>query len=301
MRLLIAFIVLFSYTGSHAQLPDSCNTVLWAVINAKGDTSYLFGTFHEFGNTYFDQYSLGITTRKVNCIVAERPPTIITELVLTTDWVKNLSKSDYRLINSYMKKMDLGYTLVQAKRIPPSFVMYAILSKMLRNECNTWNDQDVVGIDEYIMNGATTNKKQVIGLESPEDTFNVVNLMMSIKNNEDPSGISALKNLVLNEKSYRDTMRSECWEAEGYRNLKINYKFSKASASDNPIYPQIIDKRNDAWLPQIKRIIDTSTAFIAVGIKHMFYRGGLIIQLQNAGYKVVPMELQKREVHYRRR
>lgn len=53
-------------------------------------------------------------------------------------------------------------------------------------------------------------------------------------------------------------------------------------------------------MPKVKNIVDSNKAFIAVGLKHLFFKNGLIMQLADAGYKVFPVEMYKssKPLHY---
>lgn len=298
--LLTIFIVCCSKLlfAQKSPFPDSCNTVLWGVVNASGDTSYLFGTFHEFGNAFFDAYVPQRLYRQANCVVTESKWERISKPKVTVNWVKKLSRQDRLLIKRYMKRSNSEYNLRQMKQIPAAWVTGRLISALYQEHCHTWTDQDVVRIDEYIANGALSHNKKWLGLESPNDTFNVINMMIGAKNNEDTIAITTLKNLIIHEDKYIDTIVAGCSEADNYRSLSINYRFNQPSKVEHPDFPLMLDRRNDAWMPQVKNIIDSNKAFIAVGMKHLFFNKGLIMQLLAYGYKPFPIAMIKREVHY---
>ena len=155
--------------------------------------------------------------------------------------------------------------------------------------CNIKTPKDVVQMDDYIHNFGISYHKTLIGLESPEDTFGVIQQMMGATGKEDSAGVGLVKDLVLHTENYLLKGDSQCWEAERYRNFNLNYKFNVPSQQDDPDYSLFLDTRNKAWLPSIKTIIDSTTAFIAVGLKHLYYQKGLIMELKKAGYKVNPV------------
>jgi uncharacterized protein YbaP (TraB family) len=296
--------------GQQKSFPDSCHTLLWGVVNASGDTSYVFGTFHEFGNTYFDGYiPLRRKYDEANCIaiesIPEGEPGKYKRPVEMEDWVKKLSKQDRRLIEHYLKRTKSAYTLKFLRNMPPASLAYYMESEMAEHICDTRRENDVVGIDEYIMNGAISYSKKLFGLESPYDTFNVVNTMMGAKDNNDPNGFAKVKDIIINNDKYKDTIVAECWEAENYKNLDISYRFSKSSVEDDPHYDLYLDRRNNSWMPKVRSMIDSNKAFIAVGMKHLFYKKGLIMQLVNSGYTVFPVAMAKNakpvKYTYRRR
>ncbi|MES2702017.1 MAG: TraB/GumN family protein [Bacteroidota bacterium] len=300
MKNILVAIALTLPTIALGQLNSMPGTLLWGVTNSKGDTSYLFAVFHEFGNSFLDQFPETKCHRSARCIVLEALPDKASKIRLAKNWVKDLSKADYTLIDNYMHQLNLGYSLKQARRIPASWLCYALLSELYKRQCGVWTKLDVIEMEGYLANSTITFKKELYGLESNKDTFNVVNTMMNNADNDDTAGIRLLKDIVLNERKYLDSVAQECWEADNYKALKIDYKFSKRSEEDDPAFPLFLDKRNDAWLPRLTSIIDTSTAFVAVGMKHLFYQKGLIVQLRERGYHVFPIEMHKTELRYKR-
>lgn len=266
-------------------LPDSCNTVMWGVVNAKGDTSYLLGTFHEFGNVFFDSYlPIAYRYKKANHIAVETVPDhLFKRPKITKNWVKD-----------YLIKTHSEMNLKFVKNLPPSFLCYTIEQQLLTSECHIKEQDDVVSMDGYVMNGAITDKKKLTGLEDATGSrLNLINAMAGAKDNEDTAAVVRLLDMIKNEQKYIDTIRTQCWEADNYRNLTLNYHFSRQSVEDDTNFPWFLDERNDAWMPKIKEMVDTGNAFIAVGLKHLYYQRGLIRQLINSGYTVMPVKMHK--------
>jgi uncharacterized protein YbaP (TraB family) len=202
-----------------------------------------------------------------------------------------LTRTERKKTNEFLKKMSLGYKLKHIKRLPPTWIAYAIFSELYKINCDIKTPKDVVQMDDYIRNHGISFHKTLIGLESPADTFGVIRQMMGATGNSDSAGVGLVKGLVLHTEDYISKGDSQCWEAENYRKFNIDYKFDVFSQQDDADYSLFLDKRNASWLPQIKNIVDTTTAFIAVGLKHLFYQKGLIVELKKAGYKVMPVSL----------
>lgn len=293
MRLIPITLLLLLYFGAaNAQpLDDNPHTLLWAVINAKGDTSYLFGTFHEFGQTYFKQYPIVAQKYKeASSIAIEALQTSLSDAprqAKPKNWVKHLSKADYKLINDYCQKLEFDYELKKYKHVPPSYIRQAILSELYLRQCRIWTEKDIWPMEEYLTNYAKKYNKRLIGLESMLDT----NRKMLFNNESDADDIKAIKDIALNEKAYSDTLGKLCLEADNYRNVDVNYKFSVTATTDDPSFQYLLDNRNRNWLPTIKQSVDTQKTFIAVGMKHLWYKNGLINLLLKEGYNVVPIAM----------
>ncbi len=296
--LIVSLFALFVFNNCYAQmriLNDTNSTMLWAIINMHQDTSYLFGTFHEFGNSFIDSHPKIKKYRGTKYIILESIHDKVNKELLVRDWRKYYKREEREDINNFLKRIGVGYKLHNVKNLPPSWVAYSILSELYKIKCNVKTAKDLVPMDDYIRNYGISYNKPLIGLESPLDTFGVIKLMMGGRDSTDSSGVGLVKDLALNTEEYLKKVDSQCWEVENYRALKINYKFGVYSEMDDPEFGLFLDKRNEAWLPSIKAVVDTSTAFIAVGLKHLFYQKGLIIQLQKAGYTIIPINIANRE------
>jgi uncharacterized protein YbaP (TraB family) len=56
---------------------------------------------------------------------------------------------------------------------------------------------------------------------------------------------------------------------------------------------QFLDDRNKNWMPKITSIISTKNSFIAVGAGHLGGNNGLIRLLQQEGYTLTPIQIEK--------
>jgi len=293
MKLFVLLLVTFSYCSvSICQIfSDSCNTPFWGIVNASGDTSYLLGTFHEFGNSFFNKHPQTMRYKHATCIVTETQPPRDRKPDLSNNWLKTISKAEKKLIDTYISN-NFGAKLKHIKHAPPAWIHFAIFSKLYKEQCNVWTEQDKLGMDESLIYVTTKYKIKWMGLEAPEDTFNARNIMVGAVDNNDPAGVTKLIDIIANKQKYIDTINTMCWEADNYRNQNFNYHFGELSTTENKDFAILLDKRNDAWMAKLKNIIDTNRAYIGVGIKHLYYKKGLIMQLVNSGYRVFPISLQ---------
>ena len=294
MKITSLIIVLFSTLSSFSQpasFHDSCNTVLWGVVNSKGDTSYILGTCHIVGNTFVDGYApINSKYRQANCIVGESIDNSF--FAQKSNWFKTLPAKDQRLIKNYLRQTTPSFYLMSDRKIPPSFLYYLMLGEMAVRECHTYNENDVCDMDTYLINGATTLNKKVYGLEQRNNLFDTA-VFSQIGVRSDKEAIVKIKDFVVNNDRYKDTVHKwcNCNEMNDYLNLKINYRFSKSSIEEDSANAIVCDQRNDRWMSGLKTIIDSNRAFIAVGIGHLYYNKGLIMQLANSGYTPFPVTM----------
>ena len=228
--------------------------------------------------------------RQANIIVGESIDNSF--VAQKNNWFKKLPATDRRVIKSYLKQTTPLFYLTSCTKMPPSWLYYALLLEMASRECHTYNENDVCSMDEYLMNAAITFKQKSCGLEQRDDSFdNALFSHVGVRNDED--AIAKIKDLVGNSDRYKDSVHKWCDinEMNSYRNLTINYKFSKSSIEEDSSSLITLDQRNDRWMPALKTIIDSNKAFIAVGLGHLYYKKGLIMQLATNGYTLFPVAM----------
>ncbi len=290
-KLLFILSLLVSVHSFSQQLgfQDSCNTILWGIINGTGDTSYLLGTFHEFGNAFFDAHPpLRTLYNRADCIATEND---MKRVKVAGSKMSKLSRKDKHLVKKYLAETHSDLTMGAVRHLPASSVAYFLLHELYIIVCNTHQAGDVAVMDEYIANGAITAGKKLVGLESVTDTFDVINKLMGAEDNYDTKATVLLRDIITHTEKYRDSVRKDCEETDNYKKQTINYRFSKRSTEDYGLYADVLDKRNDAWMKTIPQLVDDHKAFIAVGLKHLFYQHGLIMLLKEKGYTLFPVPL----------
>ena len=63
--------------------------------------------------------------------------------------------------------------------------------------------------------------------------------------------------------------------------------------NDTPkIYESLVENRNNAWVPIIEQYLENDTVeFIIVGLAHMYGPEGLLVQLQDRGYRIEQLHI----------
>lgn len=295
MKIIVLLTALFFALPAFSQqvsFADSISTVLWGIVNTKGDTSYLLGTCHIVGNTFIDGFApIKSKYQQANCVVVEsiddRFP------AEKSDWFTTLAIKDRHRIKRYLKQTTPSFYLKSCIKMPAARFYYLLLGEMALRECHTYKDNDVCSMDEYVANGAITFGKKLYGLEQRDDQFDTALFAHTgVRNTDD--AIAKIKDFTANSERYKDTVHKfcDCLEMTDYLKLKINYRFSKSSVEEDSTNVVVCDQRNDRWMPGLKNIIDSNNAFIAVGLGHLYYNKGLIAQLINSGYTLFPVAMQ---------
>lgn len=138
-------------------------------------------------------------------------------------------------------------------------------------------------LDTYFQNYATQNNKKVIPLETPEmqaaflyDSVTIADQMKAL--------ISTLDNPEEATATAR-TLNQTYLQQDLDKLLQLSLQ-----DNDNPRFMQtILFHRNDAWMKKLPQIIQSAPTFIAVGALHLPGDKGLLQQLRNQGFTIIPL------------
>ena len=291
----------FIFPSLAQSLKSTQHTVLWAVVTPKGDTSYLFGVFHDIGDSYLDKYPVTkAALRKTGAVMLEG----ITETnpkkngytkaqdAANKDWYKTLSQADFQLLDDYMIKVQKGVS-AQADSVgmkdmaeagaSPQELYVLFLHLAIYDVCHIHFIQDEQAIEDYLTYWTMYHNKKrmpLIGLETAEEldtTFDVA-----------PHFVDSLRSIVQHPEAYVN----DCALADDYKNLNgFDYAFSQSSVAADSSNQALLHDRNAKWLPKIEAQLKKSKTFIAVGLMHLWYSDGLISLLTADGYKVFPIAM----------
>lgn len=263
---------------------DKVSTVLFEVRSDEMDNvSYLFGTHHAFGNTFFDslqnahQALLSAKTLiKENLdIPGHLAEDIINRRTATTDWSKYLTKRAIPLVDSIFSKSE-----VDLDKVTPT-ELHVILSRYYNEricQAKALGDS-VLTLDDYIGALGRQQGLQLIGLETTEEQ-----LALIAKDVEGmPRKVHKRRLQELIER-IRLQDRNACSQTDWYKEMEFDLQL------DQPCQNTLmLTERNDEWMLEIDRQLQAGSCFIAVGFSHLMFECGLINQLKQLGYSVQPI------------
>lgn len=295
-------VVLFSlcFLRAHSSLcqdNDSISTILWGVLNKKGDTSYLFGTFHEVSCAFIYDHKILSKTPNVNCLVLETDLGIAdsifsspeAEKIISSErqiWLDSLTEEEKTKIKKLLKKQGSAYKLHQFSKLPVGVLIYTIHNLVYSEKCLVANEDKLMPMENYLYFTAKKHTKDVVGLETVSDNIKNLEYML----NSTPHLLDTLRYMIKDIGAYSDRI-SNCEEILDYKNLKFNYQFDVSAVTIDTAFDELIIRRNENWLPKLEEIITNKKAFIAVGYKHLYFREGLINALRKEGYLLFPMKI----------
>lgn len=274
----------------------SQHTYLWKVISKNGKyTSYLYGTMHLMGESFYNKYpNLGKAVMSSDMIVTE------TEMLLKdTEGFNNIKESDE--IDEILTKDELNLVSeifkddpVNFRKFSPSQMAGRLQLKFLSKNCIYLNPKDQYFLDEYIQKIGKDNKKEMYYLETNDEQYN---FSAKAASKSKPAEAKTWKSSKFGIKSilkqYNKTKNSCSALLEEYGAMNVfDYQLAKPCENLSD-YEMIIRKeRNDNWMKILPDLIEEKNLFVGVGLGHFQYQCGIIEQLKNLGYSVIPVSME---------
>ena len=262
------------------------NTILFKVIHPNNNKiSYLFGTHHAFGNSFFNSLQNATDAlKKSDLLIKENlnitghlAEDIINKRTSTTKWLRYLSKENFEFVNNIFSSSKVDINKMTPTELN-TFLNRYYKEKVCLSKQST---DDYLSLDDYIGTVAEKFQLELIGLETTEFQIELIN--------QDVQGMprKVHKKRLLSIISRIKSNRSDnCSEIDWYRNMDFDYKLD--SPCKNTL---VLTDRNNKWMNQIQEYLKSNNCFIAVGLSHLMFECGLINQLKNLGYTITPISV----------
>lgn len=273
--------VLFQF-GNAQEIQEKA--LLWEITgNNLEKPSYLFGTIHlacqgdvemrpEIQKAFDSTESLFLE-------IAMDDPEVMTKMMqasISTDG-KTLSEKlgnplSEKVDNLLKDKMKIGLNSFEQLKLP----MFTAQMSLLTLDCPL-----ALGYDMMLTQEAAKTKKEIIGLESIEKQIDV------LFSQSDEESIQMIEYIVLNFEEFKKETENLMLSYKS-QDIQELYTISKSSF-ENPKYnsgniEELLDLRNESWIPIIEKNIQSKPIFIAVGAAHLAGENGVIQLLRNQGF-----------------
>lgn len=288
-QLVILLSVVFVWSFASAQTPiDEIEegTVLFEISKPGSEhTSYLFGTHHAFGKVFFDSLananralsSCNVLIEESLSIPGQTVEEIINKRTRKTDWKKYLDKDDLAFIENLFKSSPTDF-----KKLTPTEMHVFLIRYFKQQVCLSKAAADTsLSLDGYIRTIAEEQHLKLVGLETAEEQIQLIN--------KDVEGMPRKihkKRLGRIVEQIRTENTSNCAETDWYSKMNIDYQFEKPCQNS-----LMLTERNIKWMKTIVNLLETDNCFIAVGLSHFMFQCGLILELKDRGYSVIPVPL----------
>lgn len=278
---------------------EPTESILWKITgNGLSTPSYLLGTHHFAPVSILDEYpaytealaSAEIVIGEVDMETMNAAQALMMESAMLpegTTYHDLLTEEQYARLDELLTGM-FGAGLAQFGNFKPAMIlnMYTALSYSRANP--SFNIMMHVPIDSYIQNLGRESGKEIAGFETFEEQISLLMdfeplpvqaelLLCSLENDED-----SVEKFIEMDNLYKEG------NLQGMYDMSFDNDDEPCRMSDE--FELAINKlRNDKWMAQIPGIISEKPAFIAVGALHLAGEEGLINQLREAGFTVVPI------------
>ena len=281
---IVVLAIIFISRSSFAQ-----STILWTVTDTTaGKTSYVLGTFHQFGNSFIDSIP-AIETSLLNSKLAvfesidnvEDTRNMINIREASNEIEKELSKKDLMKLKEISKDWR-----VDLYKLKPLEIRWKLQQEFQKIICKTAKPTDEWDhFDSYLIHLAKENNIETVGLETDS-----LQLSLIEQENKNPDWGKERKNIrfwIEQLISDQPNMNS-CIHADRYRKFDLDYELHEVCKDDI-----LIKQRNEDWMKVIPDLIRNTNCFIAVGYLHLQKRCGLLEQLKAQGFVVEPVDLKR--------
>jgi uncharacterized protein len=259
-------------------------TLLWEVSgNGLSQPSYLYGTVHAIcDKDFFVKESIKTNFQKTQQLFLEidmddpKAMGSLMKALYMTDGkkLKSLfSESDYQKVAKFFKD-SIQTNLDGVQTIKPLMLMSFLLPKM--SGCSPKS------YEAYFVSLAKEQKKEVFGLETPEDQMAALD-KMGVQKQAD-----AMLEMI-GEKEWKKGKENLKKLISDYKNqdLEALYKdVSEISQYGEDYEKALLEDRNKAWIPVIKKVSAEKSTFFAFGSGHLGGVNGVIKLLRKEGFSV---------------
>ena len=223
------------------------------------------------------------------------------------DSIENISQlfadiMEYKFVNSYLQELKRKKYNIPNNfyRLKPLFTIQTIFQfeQAMKLAVEKQRGIDFTLMDAGIYSQAKILRKHLFFMESAEYQISLLNTcpLNTMTFQEQAHALYSFcedhKNGYVITKSYESTMQSLYLKGDldGMLSLRDSYSYQLMYSSAD-IDKEIIDGRNQNWIPIILTNIEKQSCLIAVGAMHLSGERGLIKLLKEKGYEVRPIEI----------
>lgn len=268
------------------QKSQSNKSLLWRISGKDmKKSSYLFGTIHLIcPSDYVWTPKMKESLKKSQQVCFEMDmddPAVM--MKVATGLMDNSGKTledyftpeQYKIVEAYVRD-SMGMNISLFHNMKPAALQSMFTSKSAACE-------NPISYEEKIMDQAKKDKKEIIGLEQPEEQIELFDNL--------PAD-SVVKDIMesISGKNNDDDEYKKLVNAYKKQDLPALYKLLNSSGESSIDLAGFLDDRNKRWIERMEDKMDQKSIFFAVGAGHLWGENGVINLLRKEGYTVVPIK-----------
>jgi uncharacterized protein YbaP (TraB family) len=263
----------------------SFGQLLWKISgNGLNQESYLYGTMHAVPEERFtvsNTLKQAFESSKALALEIDLNLSLQQQIEIAKDIIIPQGKSLKNYLSTEDYKKVMGYCLDSLKmkkskfkkyeKIKPFFASSMILQEQLGK---------TVAYDQYFNEEAKKRSIPVSGLETMQYQLSTINTISLEEQAE--MLVTSLGKEMMEYQAMLDLYLAN--DLKGLHDMVISSDMSSDAFTQN-----FLVKRNQNWIPGIKKMVETQTSFIAVGAAHLPGETGVIELLKKEGFTVEPV------------
>lgn len=303
MRRFMTFLLLLMVSlPIYAKGEPEADTFLWKISKENRPTSYLLGTIHigKLNSTLPPIYKR--TLNKVSQLVIEshaqalslsQQKQIMFLMSDTRPLSQSLGKKRVADLQKILQNGEEKITLNEETSFKPWAVWLNTQSQFTPKGYSA-----EYGIDNLLTRAATTQKKNIIALETIEPLYYFDAL-------PEKTILRALDSFIIHHQAFLDDEKTLLIDYQQQHAKKIwadiinpdkelrYFPIQDRKLWQQFMYQNLLIERNQTWLPRLIEILPKQSSLIAVGSAHLFGEQGLIMRLRQVGYTIEPVLVKK--------
>ncbi|MBO9154516.1 TraB/GumN family protein [Chitinophaga sp. GCM10012297] len=268
--------------------------MLWKITAPNGNVSFMMGTNHSYGGTFIDTLpKVMAAIHAAEYVVLESLPdqqqNEMPSFTGKTPFSKLFSPADYRMMDSVLAAygMDPLHEL-DSVHFPPHLLAAHLVGRLMGEKDDRMKAEDE-SVDSHVLHLAQQHHTSLIGLDSGFTVREGI-LQFGLTEQEWADNITKLfrEKISGNERTELD---------EGsYGALQHDYQFNiHPPFGPGSDHHHLLVERNAHWMKSLPKILREKRSFVAVGISHLSYKNGLLMELKKQGFKVEPVNVVPKE------
>jgi len=283
--LLVGLSVFCTLAQSERPFPMKENALLWKV-EGKGlkQNVFLFGTIHLIEQDYFyfpeELKSIIQNSEQIILELGELDQTQALKHVLLSKgsffdyFSKEQNDSIITWATDQLDMNEAQFRLVMNKMKP--FVAVQLAAQMN-------NGKKMESYELTIQSMAKENNIPIFGLETVESQIGIFDSMDSTQQNQ-------MVMETIRQFAQQDSILQQMYQIYTAQNIDEMYSMITNEPLLKEMQATLIDDRNRAWIPKIKKLSKKKNTFVAVGAGHLGGPNGVIRLLEREGYLLTPVK-----------
>ncbi|MEO0897597.1 MAG: TraB/GumN family protein [Bacteroidota bacterium] len=266
---------------------EKTNSLIWSISgNGIENPSFLFGTIHIIGSDDFflpkgTEESFDQVKHVMMELDMDDPSMLFSmmKVAMMKDHTLEdlLGEDEFARLKTFLLD-SLNVSKMQfmgMKQMKPMLGMGVIYPSFINGKLTSY--------EEKFMKMAKKRKLEISGLESIEDQMDAIS---SISDEDQAKMLMEMVDKFDEQKALFQKL-IEYYVAEDIESL---FSMMTEYEEISDVQTELLDERNQNWIPLIKEQTAKEPTFIAVGAAHLFGEQGVIQLLKNEGYTVLPVK-----------